>query len=102
MSITIIKAISLHQPWASLIPMGLKKSETRSWSTSYRGQLLICAAKKTSRQQKFIHNLLLKKYQQILADTDNYLEWDDLPFGCAVALVDLTDCIKMTQAFIKQ
>ncbi|CCQ65412.1 hypothetical protein CWATWH0402_4143 [Crocosphaera watsonii WH 0402] len=44
--ITKIKAISLHQPYASLIAMGLKKFETRSWSTNYRGKLVICAAKK--------------------------------------------------------
>jgi hypothetical protein len=101
-STIIIKAISLHQPWASLIPMGLKEYETRSWSTSYRGPLLICAAKKTSLRQKLTHNYFLNKYQKILTDTDNYIEWDDLPFGYAVALVDLTDCIKMTQTFINQ
>ncbi len=47
-----IKAISLHQPWASLIAMGLKKFETRSWLTNYRGKLVICAAKKNSKQQQ--------------------------------------------------
>ncbi|MBP0020973.1 MAG: ASCH domain-containing protein, partial [Cyanobacteria bacterium SBLK] len=31
------KAISLWQPWASLIAMGRKKFETRHWSTDYRG-----------------------------------------------------------------
>ncbi|MBD2457702.1 ASCH domain-containing protein [Nostoc sp. FACHB-87] len=102
MSTTIIKAISLHQPWASLIPMGLKKHETRSWSTSYRGPLLICAAKKTSIRQKLTHSYFLNKYQQILAHTDNYIEWEDLPFGHAVALVDLIACISMNQAFIDQ
>ncbi|MGF1988856.1 MAG: ASCH domain-containing protein [Nostoc sp. ZfuVER08] len=102
MSTTIIKAISLHQPWASLIPMGLKKYETRSWSTSYRGPLLICAAKKSSIHQKLTHNYLLNKYQQILTHADNYIEWDDLPFGYAVALVELTACISMTQAFINE
>jgi hypothetical protein len=99
---TKIKAISLHQPWASLIPMGLKKYETRSWATSYTGPLLICAAKKTSREQKLYHQYFLTKYQQILTDTDNYVDWDDLPFGCAVALVNLTDCIRMTQTFISE
>ncbi|MCG6137675.1 MAG: ASCH domain-containing protein [Nostoc sp. LLA-1] len=99
---TKIKAISLHQPWASLIPMGLKKYETRSWSTNYRGPLLICAAKKTSREQKLYHQYFLTKYQELLTDTDNYVDWDDLPFGCAVALVDLTACIRMTQTFINE
>ncbi|BAY20092.1 hypothetical protein NIES21_59620 (plasmid) [Anabaenopsis circularis NIES-21] len=67
-----------------------------------RGPLLICAAKKTSIYQNLTHNYFLSKYQQILANTDNYIEWDDLPFGHAVALVDLTACINMTEAFIKQ
>jgi hypothetical protein len=40
------KAISLHQPWASLIALEIKKRETRSWSTKYRGKLLICSTKK--------------------------------------------------------
>lgn len=40
------RAISLHQPWASLVPLGIKKYETRSWSTKFRGKLLICSAKK--------------------------------------------------------
>nr|WP_254625658.1 hypothetical protein [Nostoc sp. TCL240-02] len=41
-----MKAISLWQPHASLVPLGLKRHETRSWGTSYRGPLLICSAKR--------------------------------------------------------
>lgn len=110
MTTTIIKAISLHEPWASFIPMGLKKYETRSWYTSYRGPLLICSAKKTSNAQKLTHNYIIHKYQQLLTETDNYVEWQDLPFGCAIlyetakpnALVNLTNCIRMTPQFINQ
>jgi activating signal cointegrator 1 len=102
MTTQIIKAISLHQPWATLITMGLKKYETRSWATSYRGPLLICAAKKISTYQQLTYYYFLTKYQQILTDTDNYVDWDDLPFGCAIALVNLTDCIRMTPAFISE
>ena len=40
-----MKALSLTQPWASLVASGAKKVETRSWSTSYRGRLAIHAAK---------------------------------------------------------
>jgi activating signal cointegrator 1 len=42
-----MKALSLWQPWATLIVLGEKRFETRSWSTSYRGPLLIHAAKST-------------------------------------------------------
>ena len=37
------RALTLHQPWASLIAIGAKTMETRSWSTSYRGPLAIHA-----------------------------------------------------------
>jgi len=41
-----MKAITIWQPWASLIACGAKKFETRSWATKYRGPIAIHAAKK--------------------------------------------------------
>lgn len=41
-----MKALSLWEPWASLMALEAKKVETRSWYTSHRGPLLICAAKR--------------------------------------------------------
>lgn len=41
----VVKAITLHQPWASLIAIGAKEYETRSWTHGYRGQLAIHAGK---------------------------------------------------------
>lgn len=40
-----MKALTLTQPWATLIACGAKRIETRSWSTTYRGQIAIHAAK---------------------------------------------------------
>jgi len=40
-----MKALSLTQPWATLVVTGAKRFETRSWGTNYRGPLLIHAAK---------------------------------------------------------
>lgn len=40
-----MRALTLHQPWASLVAVGVKTIETRGWSTTYRGPLLIHAAK---------------------------------------------------------
>jgi hypothetical protein len=39
-----VKCISLWQPWAQLVVLGLKRWETRSWRTEHRGPLLIHAA----------------------------------------------------------
>jgi hypothetical protein len=87
-----MRAISLWQPHATAIALGLKPYETRSWATSYRGPLVICAAKKPFRERDF--------------DTD----WDwcveardrlaaagvplpQLPYGVALCIVDLIDCL---------
>lgn len=40
-----MKAITVWQPWATLLATGQKHNETRSWKTSYRGEILIHAAK---------------------------------------------------------
>jgi hypothetical protein len=40
-----MKALTLTQPYATLIAIGAKRIETRSWSTRYRGPLAIHAGK---------------------------------------------------------
>jgi activating signal cointegrator 1 len=39
-----VRGLSLSQPWASLMAIGAKSIETRSWGTSYRGLVAIHAA----------------------------------------------------------
>jgi hypothetical protein len=39
-----MKALTLHQPYASAVALGLKTVETRGWRTDYRGPLAIHAA----------------------------------------------------------
>jgi len=41
----VIKALTLTQPWASLMAIGVKTIETRSWKTGYRGPVAIHAGK---------------------------------------------------------
>ena len=41
-----MKALSLTQPWATLVATDQKRIETRSWRTNYRGPLYIHAAKR--------------------------------------------------------
>lgn len=45
------KVISLLQPWATLVVMGAKRIETRSWNTNYRGELLIHASQRFNKEQ---------------------------------------------------
>lgn len=44
-----MKAISIKDPWATLIARGIKTVELRSWTTWYRGPLLICASARPDR-----------------------------------------------------
>lgn len=74
-----MKAISLWQPWATLVTVGRKQIETRSWATGYRGPLLIHAAK---RPMDYIGRALLAACGL----------HDDVPLGALLCCVDLLDC----------
>lgn len=39
-----MRVLTLTQPWATLVAIGAKRVETRSWRTGYRGYLAINAA----------------------------------------------------------
>ncbi|WP_341740056.1 ASCH domain-containing protein [Microcoleus sp. CAWBG640] len=80
-------AITLHQPWASLIAAGEKHYETRSWPTNYRGPIAIHAGKKFEQDEVLISLLGIPEVE--------------VPLGVVVALADLTDCILMDADFMR-
>ncbi len=41
----MLKALSVKQPWAFLLALGIKDVENRVWPTAFRGELLIHASK---------------------------------------------------------
>ena len=43
-----MKALSVREPWISLIAEGNKTIETRTWNTNYRGPLLLVGSKNPS------------------------------------------------------
>jgi activating signal cointegrator 1 len=51
-----VKALTVTQPWATLIAIGAKRIETRNWCTPYRGPLAIHAAKGFPRWAREICN----------------------------------------------
>lgn len=46
-----VKAITIKQPFATLIAEGLKEYEFRTWRTKYRGDILIHAGKGIDKKQ---------------------------------------------------
>jgi hypothetical protein len=81
------KVISLLQPWASLVVMGHKKIETRSWTTAYRGNLLIHASK--GRAGAAIAATPL--FQQHIPD------FSTLPFGAIIGEARLVDILRIEE-----
>lgn len=44
-----MRCLTLTEPWASLVAEGAKRVESRSWGTTYRGELAIHAGQKLTR-----------------------------------------------------
>lgn len=49
-----MRALTLWEPWATLIALGAKRYETRGWATPYRGELAVHAANRFSEAQRDI------------------------------------------------
>lgn len=78
-----MKTLSLLQPWASLVVMGAKKIETRSWRTAHRGELLIHASL-GKKGGAMATQLPFKKY---------ITHFTALPFGAIIGRVRVDDII---------
>jgi hypothetical protein len=50
-----MKCLSIIQPWASLIAIGAKRYETRSWQTRLRGRIAIAASRRWRREGFSLH-----------------------------------------------
>lgn len=96
------RALSLWQPWASLIALGVKTIETRSWNTYYRGPLAIHAAKRKPEQVE--HGYLLARYDHdigepptpwaLLGAAPDHGPWP-VHLGAVVATCTLVDVVPM-------
>lgn len=97
-----MKVISIMQPWASLIAIGAKQFETRSWKTNYRGPIAIHASKKEPivnlRQlpatvQKLMFDRFYAKYGTNSGAIKN------MPTGVILAVANLTECYQIHRPF---
>ena len=89
-----MRAISLWQPWATLWLLSdpdEKVFETRSWYTSYRGELLVHAAKK--RDGEVREFLQARGVHERLAA--HGLTVADLNYGALIGKVRLIGCCQM-------
>jgi len=91
-----MRALSLWQPWASLMAVGAKKIETRSWPTNYRGLVAIHASKRFAEEERML--LGQKRFHDAL---DLYYEIKDqrldLPLGAFIAVGRLHRVLSTTR-----
>lgn len=85
-----MKALSLTQPWASLVAIGAKHVETRSWQTPFRGPLAIHAAKVFPPYARDFAEEILP-YRSLFV---HGLRARDLPLGAIVATCRLVGCVR--------
>ena len=78
-----MQALSLMQPWASLIVMGVKTIETRRWQTGHRGPLLIHASQRKAGAAVAMEPPIARHIPY----------FKRLPFGCIIGQVTLTDIL---------
>jgi activating signal cointegrator 1 len=95
-----MKALTLTQPWATLVALEAKRLETRSWRTSYRGPLAIHASKRMSKpasllcwQEPFRTALQAGGYKPENSTATNPF---DLPLGAVIAVAVLIDIQPIT------
>ena len=81
-----MKVLSIKEPFATLVKDGVKRYETRSWKTNYRGEIYIHASIGLSTS--------LNKEKGM-----SYLKSDIKP-GYILCRCNLVDCILMDEDFI--
>ena len=95
-----IRVLTLTQPWATLVAIGAKRIETRSWGTDYRGPLAIHAAGKWSRWDRDLcyttpfFEALKGVYPQLAESAEPKM----LPTGCIVAVGRLRSVVRIDES----
>ena len=86
-----MKVLSLTEPYATLIAIGKKKIETRSWKTNYRGELYIHAS-----------STAISKQDRNNPELMSLVNSDQMNYGNIICRCELVDCIEMTDEFIEK
>lgn len=91
-----MKVLSVRQPWAALLVMGIKDVENRTRRTNFRGRILIhaSAAKCTGALADYLN---LEQLAVFAGQHGNIPkdQWDkSVVSGCIIGSVEIYDCVK--------
>jgi activating signal cointegrator 1 len=97
-----MRGITLLEPWASLMAIGLKRIETRSWATDYRGDLVIhaSASKKSCRFSYEVEKLFRDAGVEFPYDWP--VKADEYPRGKILGVCRLIDVVEMDAEIINR
>lgn len=87
-----MKAITIKQPWASLIVHGIKDIENRTWRTNFRGRVLIHSSAKGDIAK--FGCLQPNQRLKVLNTPMSCIDFNDLPFGSIIGSVEIVDCVQ--------
>jgi hypothetical protein len=90
-----MKAITMTQPWATLLALGANRIETRSWPTSYRGPLAIHTA--IGFPKHAVELCRQSPYAEALA-AGGYDDAADLPRGKVISVGTLDDLLRCDES----
>lgn len=87
-----MKALSIKQPWASLIAHGIKDIENRTWKTKFRGRIYIHAS---GQFVKGGFEVMSREMIDIACKCETWkpLYLSDLPTSAIIGEVDIIDCV---------
>lgn len=94
-----IRGLTLTQPWATLVAIGAKKIETRTWSTNYRGLVAIHAAKNFPGWARELCKQ--EPFRTALVDGYGYNVATLLPRGQIVAVASIVDVVGTASPILK-
>lgn len=86
--VVFMKVLSLKEPFASLIKEGIKKVETRSFKTNYRGEIYIHAS--------------ITKAKNDERDLFSLLQNTCFLYGHIICKCNLVDCVYMTKEYVNE
>jgi hypothetical protein len=86
-----MKALTVKQPWASLVVEGIKDIENRTWKTNFKGRVLIHAGIRPDNIRLEVEGQASTQEIEILS-TLGRVEDEGL-FGCIIGSVEIVDCV---------
>lgn len=86
-----MKALTIKQPWAHLIALGIKDVENRTWRTHFRGRIYIHAS---ASKPEYFKNLTLVQLHSLPVEAKENVVKRSYCTSAIIGEVEIVDCIK--------